>query len=208
MAKKSKKPFHSVAAQGFLLPEIWLYASLYKTTYCGPQERTMGKREAKQILRNVLRLCGHPSTGPSEVCAQSIRRISAPSSPDPVSKSIWSLAIWVGALGADVSLTSKGTSFPGVFLRIQRNRAGNNICVAREHMLSNSNVSIRVSGAFHLPHYLQFGNHSARSDSVAPISTLSVCLCFLRDVGKRRPVRDDTVNDKRIPNLCEGPLLA
>src|SRR3954464_15880476 len=43
----------------------------------------MGKREFRQVLTMVRRLCGQPSTGPSGVRDQSKLRMSTPVSPPP-----------------------------------------------------------------------------------------------------------------------------
>jgi hypothetical protein len=43
----------------------------------------MGKREARQTLKTVLKLCGHREGGPTGVSDQSMARISAPISPPP-----------------------------------------------------------------------------------------------------------------------------
>jgi hypothetical protein len=47
----------------------------------------MGKREDRQILREVRKLWGQFSTGPRGACDQSMERISSPISPPPAKMS-------------------------------------------------------------------------------------------------------------------------
>src|SRR5689334_13026305 len=45
----------------------------------------MGKPVSRRMLSAVLRLCGHPSTGPTAVSPQSMDRMRAPIAPPPSS---------------------------------------------------------------------------------------------------------------------------
>ena len=51
-----------------------------------PQMTQMGRSEARQMLTVVVRLCGHPATGPSEGVDQFIDRIRSPVALPPVRK--------------------------------------------------------------------------------------------------------------------------
>src|SRR5688572_20917521 len=70
----------------------------------------MGYREPRQILTAVLRLCGQPSAGPSEVLDQSKTRVRSPISPPPARKG--------GAFPADFNAgrTLGGRAFPRAVL--------------------------------------------------------------------------------------------
>src|SRR3954471_23354010 len=56
-------------------------------TRSGPHHTRMAKREFRQVLTEVRRLCGHLSISPSFVLDQSMVRMSAPSSLPPDRKS-------------------------------------------------------------------------------------------------------------------------
>src|SRR2546430_17555342 len=49
----------------------------------GPRKMPMAKRESRQRLTTVPRLCGKPATGPSEEEDQSKERMNVPISPPP-----------------------------------------------------------------------------------------------------------------------------
>src|SRR3954468_7725434 len=51
-----------------------------------PHQMAMGKRELRQMLRAVRRLCGHCANGPSEDVDQSRAAMRAASSPPPISQ--------------------------------------------------------------------------------------------------------------------------
>lgn len=69
------------SALGCALPITGRAASLYSMTSSGPHATNIANRGFRQMLTEVLRLCGHCSMGPSAVFDQSSERMSAPISP-------------------------------------------------------------------------------------------------------------------------------
>ena len=55
--------------------------------WVGPHQTNMGKREMRQMLTAISRLCGQLSTGPSDVLDQSNARMRSPISPPPARQS-------------------------------------------------------------------------------------------------------------------------
>ena len=70
----------------FASPRIEMYASLYKNDISRPQPTHMGCREFSMRLTAIRKLCGHPSSGPSEVLDQSFSRMSHAISPSPATQ--------------------------------------------------------------------------------------------------------------------------